>query len=113
MLFSLNGEKLDIDIIDDGKTIGIEELSAGELARITTSTLLAIRKLMAAISSTKINILFLDEIMGVLDEEGKEKLIDILNAETELNTFLVSHEFTHPLIPTINIVKENKISRIE
>ena len=113
LLFSLNGEKLDIDIIDDGKTIGIEELSAGELARITTSTLLAIRKLMAAISSTKINILFLDEIMGVLDEEGKEKLIDILNAETELNTFLVSHDFSHPLIPTINIVKENKISRIE
>jgi DNA repair exonuclease SbcCD ATPase subunit len=113
LLFALNGEKLDIDIIDDGKTIGIEELSAGELARINTSTLLAIRKLMSAISSTKINILFLDEIMGVLDDEGKEKLIDILNAETELNTFLVSHEFTHPLIPTINVVKENKISRIE
>ena len=113
LLFALKGEKLDIEIIDDGKHIGIEELSAGELARINTSTLLAIRKLMAAISSTKLNILFLDEIMGVLDDEGKEKLIDILNSETELNTFLVSHEFTHPLIPTINIVKENKISRIE
>ena len=113
LIFALNGEKLDIDIIDDGKTIGIEELSAGELARINTSTLLAIRKLMSAISSTKINILFLDEIMGVLDDEGKEKLIDILNAETELNTFLVSHEFTHPLIPTINVVKENKVSRID
>jgi DNA repair exonuclease SbcCD ATPase subunit len=113
LLFALNGEKLDIDIIDDGKTIGIEELSAGELARINTSTLLAIRKLMAAISSTKLNILFLDEIMGVLDDEGKEKLIDILNSETELNTFLVSHEFTHPLIPQINIIKENKISRID
>lgn len=113
LLFALNGEKLDIDIIDDGKTIGIEELSAGELARINTSTLLAIRKLMAAISSTKLNVLFLDEIMGVLDDEGKEKLIDILNSETELNTFLVSHEFEHPLIPKINIIKENKISRIE
>ena len=68
---------------------------------------------MAAISSNKINILFLDEITGVLDEEGKEVLIDILNEETELNTFLVSHEFAHPLIPTINVVKENKISRID
>lgn len=113
LVFALNGEKLDIDIIDDGKTIGIEELSAGELARINTSTLLAIRKLMAAISSTKLNILFLDEIMGVLDDEGKEKLIDILNSETELNTFLVSHEFSHPLIPKINIIKEDKISRVE
>ena len=68
---------------------------------------------LAAISSAKINILFLDEIMGVLDDEGKEVLIDILGNETELNTFLVSHEFTHPLIPQINIIKENKISRIE
>jgi DNA repair exonuclease SbcCD ATPase subunit len=113
MLFTLNGEKLDIEIIDDGKHIGIEELSAGETARINTSTLLAIRKLMAAISSTKLNILFLDEVLGVLDDEGKEKLIDILTAEEDLNTFLVSHEYSHPLIPTINLVKENKISRIE
>lgn len=111
--FTISGEKLNIDIIDDGNTIGVEELSAGELARVNTATLLAIRKLMAAISSNKINILFLDEITGVLDDEGKEVLIDILNSETELNTFLVSHEFTHPLIPRINIVKENKISKIE
>ena len=113
LVFTIKGEKLDIDIIDDGKIIGIEELSAGELARINTSTLLAIRKLMSAISSTKLNILFLDEIMGTLDDEGKEKLIDLLLNEQDLNTFLVSHEYTHPLIPTINIVKENKMSRIE
>ena len=111
--FTIAGEKLNVEIIDDGRSIGIEELSAGELARVNTSTLLAIRKLMAAISSAKINILFLDEITGVLDDEGKEVLIDILSSETELNTFLVSHEFTHPLIPQINIIKENKISRIE
>ena len=111
--FTIAGEKLNVEIIDDGSSITIEELSAGELARVNTSTLLAIRKLMAAISSAKINILFLDEITGVLDDEGKEALIDILSNETELNTFLVSHEFTHPLIPQINIVKENKISRIE
>lgn len=113
LLFALNGDKLDIDIIDDAKTIGIEELSAGELARINTSTLLAIRKLMAAISSTKLNILFLDEVSGVLDDEGKEKLIEILNEESDLNTFLVSHDYRHPLIPTLHIIKENKISKID
>jgi len=111
--FTISGEKLNIDIIDDGSIVGVEDLSAGELARVNTSTLLAIRKLMAAISSNKINILFLDEITGVLDEEGKEVLIDILNEETELNTFLVSHEFTHPLIPQVNIIREDKISKIE
>ena len=113
LCFTILGDKLNIEIIDDGSSITIEELSAGELARVNTATLLAIRKLMAAISSTKINILFLDEITGVLDEEGKEVLIDILTQETELNTFLVSHEFSHPLVPRISIIKENKISRIE
>jgi len=111
--FTISGEKLNIDIIDDGNNVGVEDLSAGELARVNTSTLLAIRKLMAAISSNKMNILFLDEITGVLDDEGKEVLIDILNEETELNTFLVSHEFTHPLIPQINIIREGKLSKIE
>ena len=113
LVFVLTGEKLNIEIIDEGHSVTIEELSAGELARINASTLLAIRKLMAAISSTKINILFLDEIMGVLDADGKEKLIDVLTSEKELNTLLVSHEFSHPLIPKLNIVKEKNISRLE
>ena len=112
LIFTIKGEKLNIDIIDDGKTISIEELSAGELSRVNVSTLLAIRKLMSAISSTKINILFLDEITGVLDSEGKEKLIDILLDEKDLNTFLVSHEYENALIPKIEIIKENRISRI-
>jgi len=111
--FTISGEKLNIDIIDDSNIVGIEDLSSGELARVNTATLLAVRKLMAAISSSKLNILFLDEIMAVLDDEGKETLVDILLDEKELNTFLVSHEFTHPLIPQINIIKINNISSIE
>lgn len=113
LIFKLENEKLNIEIIDESISVSIEELSAGELARINAATLLAIRKLMAAISDTKINILFLDEILGVLDEVGKEMLIEVLHKETELNTMLVSHEYSHPLIPKVTIVKENKISRIE
>lgn len=113
LIFRLENEKLNVEIIDEGMSVGIEELSAGELARINAATLLAIRKLMAAISSTKINILFLDEIMGVLDEGGKEMLIEVLHKETDINTLLVSHEYSHPLIPKVVVLKENKISRIE
>jgi hypothetical protein len=51
--------------------------------------------------------------MGVLDNFGKDKLIEILISETELNTFLVSHEFTHPLLDKITITKEDDISRID
>jgi DNA repair exonuclease SbcCD ATPase subunit len=113
ILFILQDEKLNIEILDEGSSVTIEEVSDGELARINTATLLAIRKLMSAISSTKLNILFLDEVMGVLDDEGKEKLIEVLHKEKDLNTFLVSHEYSHPLIPKINIIKEGKVSRID
>jgi len=113
IVFVLQEEKLNIEILDEGISVTIAELSAGELARINAATLLAIRKLMAAISSTNLNILFLDEILGVLDDNGKEKLIEVLHAEKGLNTFLVSHEYSHPLIPKINVIKEGKISRLE
>ena len=58
------------------------------------------------------NLLFLDEITGVLDDEGKEKLVDVLREEEDLNVFLISHDFTHPLIDKISIVKENNISKL-
>ena len=84
----------------------------GELARVNTATLLAIRKLMSSISSSRINTLFLDEIISVLDDEGKEKLVEILLGE-ELNTYLVSHGWTHPLLEKIEVIKEDNISRLE
>ena len=111
--FALSGEKLNVNIIDNGDIIAITALSSGELARVNISTLLAIRKLMAQLSKTKINLLFLDEVMGVLDSDGREKLIEILLEEHGLNTFLVSHEYTHPLLEKIQVVKEENISRIE
>ena len=111
--FILKGDKLNIEISDDGKIITINELSEGELSKVNVATLLAIRKLMQQLSNTKLNLLFLDEIMGVLDNYGREDLVDILLKENTLNTFLVSHEYTHPLVPTLNIVKEDAVSRIE
>ncbi len=113
IIFSLKDDKLNINIEDNNNIVEIDSLSSGELSRVNTATLLAIRKLMSHLSKTKINILFLDEIMGVLDNFGKDKLIEILISETELNTFLVSHEFTHPLLDKITITKEDDISRID
>ena len=75
--------------------------------------LLSIRSLLSKIGGNYINLLFLDEITGVLDDAGKEKLIDILQEENNLNVFLISHDFTHPLIEKVSIQKENNISHIE
>jgi len=111
--FILKEDKLNIEVSDEGNIITINELSEGELSKVNVSTLLAIRKLMQNLSNTKLNLLFLDEIMGVLDSFGRDDLINVLLAEDSLNTFLVTHEYTHPLVPILNVVQENGVSRIE
>jgi len=111
--FKLSGEKLNIEVLDDiGNITSISNLSSGERARVNIATILAIRNILSSLTSTKINLLFLDEVIGVIDAEGKEKLSEILLKE-DLNTFIVSHDWSHPLIPRINIIKEHHISRIE
>ena len=111
--FVVNNDKLNVEITDNGAIVDILALSSGELARVNTATLLAIRKLMSSISKTKINILFLDEVISVLDEQGKEKLVEILLKEEELNSYLISHGWTHPLVEKIEIAKRNNISYLE
>ena len=110
--FSVVSDKLNVNITDNGKLINIAALSSGELARVNTSTLLALRKLMNSISKSKINVLFLDEVVSVLDDQGKEKLVEVL-LEEDLNTYIVSHSWSHPLLAKLEVVKENNMSRIE
>ena len=110
--FVVTNDKLNVEITDNSKIVDILALSSGELARVNTSTLLAIRKLMSSISSSRINTLFLDEVIAVLDEQGREKLVEILLQEN-LNTYIVSHGWTHPLLAKIDVIKEDNISRLE
>ena len=111
--FSLDKEKLNINVINNGISAPIETMSGGEFSRIQTAILLAIRHLLSKLGGSSINLLFLDEITGVLDDEGKEKLIEVLQREDELNVFLISHDFTHPLIDKVSIIKENNVSSIQ
>jgi DNA repair exonuclease SbcCD ATPase subunit len=110
--FVVTNDKLNVQITDNGNIVDILSLSSGELARVNTATLIAIRKLMNSISKSRINILFLDEVINVLDESGREKLVEILLREN-LNTYVVSHFWTHPLLEKIIVIKEDKISRLE
>ena len=110
--FVVLNDKLNVQITDNGKIVDILALSSGELARVNTATLIAIRKLMSSISKSRINILFLDEVVSVLDDLGREKLVEVLTQEENLNTYVVSHGWTHPLLDKIEIVKEENISRL-
>lgn len=110
--FVVTNDKLNVEITDNAKVVDILALSSGELARVNTATLLAIRKLMSSISSSRINTLFLDEVINVLDEQGREKIVEIL-LEEDLNTYIVSHGWTHPLLAKIEVIKEDNISHLE
>lgn len=110
--FIVSNDKLNVELTDNGKTVSITGLSSGELARVNTSTLLAIRKLLNTLSSNRLNLLFLDEVLNVLDEEGRQKLISVLNQEENLNSFIVSHGWYHPLVARVRVYKEKGISSI-
>jgi len=108
--FVVENDKLNVEVSDNGNIIDILALSSGELARVNIATLVAIRKLMTSISRSQINVLFLDEVNQALDEQGKEKVVEVLLKEENLNTYLVSHGWTHPLLEKIEIIKEENIS---
>lgn len=111
--FVLEGEKLNIKLTNNGKETNMIALSSGQENRVNTATLLAIRKLMSNISGSKINLLILDEVMSTLDTTGKETLVELLLQENDLNTFLVDHSYSHPLLASINVEIEKGISRLE
>lgn len=111
--FQITGsDKLNVIITDHGMDIQIEALSAGETTRVNVAVLLAIRKLMQSISDSRINLLFLDETISTLDTNGKEKLVEVLLQEDNLNTVLVSHEFTHPLLEKLFVTRTKEVSKL-
>ena len=111
--FVVENDKLNVEVSDNGNIIDILALSSGELARVNIATLVSIRKLMTSISRSQINVLFLDEVNQALDEVGKEKVVEVLLKEENLNTYMVSHGWTHPLLEKIEITKDENISYLE
>lgn len=107
--FIISNDKLNVELIDNGNKVDILALSSGEMARVNTGTLIAIRKILNSISEAKINVLFLDEVISVLDEEGKQSLVDVLLNEENLNTFMVSHGWkSNAMVDIVEVVKDDK-----
>ena len=110
--FIVVNDKLNVQVTDNENVVDILALSSGELARVNTATLLAIRKLMSSISKSRLNVLFLDEVTNVLDDAAREKLVEVLLKE-ELNTYVVSHGWTHPLLEKVEVVKKGNVSSLD
>lgn len=110
--FIIEDAKLALKLYDNSSEIEIAQLSSGEFNRVNTATLLAVRKMMSAISKVNINLLFLDEVVSVLDKDGKDTLIEVLLREEGLNSVVVSHGYTHPLAAKVRVVKKNNLSSL-
>ena len=111
--FELSGAKLDVVVYDDSELVEVNSLSSGEFANVQVATLLAIRSILSTLNSVSINVLFLDEVISVIDGLGRDRLIELLLEETGLNTLLVSHEYSHPLASKLHILKEEGFSCIK
>lgn len=108
--FNIEDSKLKLTMYSHGVEVSIKSLSTGESNKLTMSSLLAVRSMMAKLSDVSINLLFLDEVISVLSPTSLETLIDYLLKEN-LNTFIVSHGYAHPLAEEITLEKTNNISR--
>lgn len=106
--FVADSTNLNIQLFNKGIETKLHTASKGQKTRITISCLLAIRKLLTSMAKQPINLLILDEVVGVLDSDGKEQLLSILENEHELNIYLVSHEWSHPLLSKIFVSVDNK-----
>ena len=109
VMFKIDGAKLVVRLLADGEEVKIASLSSGEYALLQVATLLAIR---SNITKQGINLLILDEVISVLSDSNKDKLVQILLREP-YNSILVSHGYINPECGLLTINKSNNISRIE
>ena len=99
--FSIEEDKVTVGCLFDGEEVSISSLSTGQFSRVSISTLLALRELLS--KGNALNFLMLDEVVGVLDSDGKEGLIEVLQKMPNLSVFLVSHEWYHPMLSRLRV----------
>ena len=97
--FLQEDSKVNVKVNVGSDVVNYYTLSTGQAARVSIATLLAMRELLV----DSVNLLILDEVVGTLDTEGKESLIEILTDIQGMNIFLVSHDWTHPLLEKIEV----------
>lgn len=73
-------ETLDIKISDESGTRKYETYSGGEEFRINFAIRIALSKVLAHRAGASLRMLILDEGFGVLDEQGREKLVEAINS---------------------------------
>lgn len=103
--FELDKTKLGVVVYDHGRRVSLKALSSGEKSIVHVATLLAIRDTMVHSYGEDLNLLFLDEVISVLDPEKKDTLVALLMRITNMSIFLVSHGYNNQLAKTLVVDK--------
>ena len=108
--FEMNSEFDETIKLDFHDEVKYESLSAGQKQRLDLSIFLAFREIAQLRSKSSANILLMDELLDSnLDEYGVSKIIDILQKQTNINIFAISHNSTcKELFENVINVKKKK-----
>jgi DNA repair exonuclease SbcCD ATPase subunit len=102
---------------DDGVEKTLNSLSSGEKTRVALVVLFAIFETLQLFTQNKLNILVLDELLGVLDEQGIEMLKTLLEQyRQQMSVFVVLHhnEIEKEFFDLyIKVDKQNGLTQIE
>ncbi|NWF70491.1 MAG: hypothetical protein HXY40_15490 [Chloroflexi bacterium] len=83
-------ETLDIEIADELGTRSYELYSGGEAFRINFALRVALSQLLARRAGAHLRTLFVDEGFGTQDEDGRNKLVEAINAvQSEFDMILI------------------------
>lgn len=105
----MHKDKIVREVIKEGKTYPVENLSSGEKTRLNIALLFAIRNILKALRKDDINIIFFDECFSSLDISGRNIL---LNSEAGYNKFVISHTYISNEFPIIELVRKNNKTTI-
>jgi len=97
--------KIKPTVVKLGKAYPYKNCSQGERGRINLALLLAIRSILTMLKKEIPNILFIDELLNIIDAGGKQIIVDTLN-ELEINSFIVCHDFVFD-VPQLVLIKED------
>lgn len=110
-------ERFEVEVINAHGAHSYRGNSAGESGKIDLCVGLALQALVASRAGARANVAFFDEPFEHIDEEGVERVIELLDTATKAHesVFVVTHnEALKAYFPdTLKIIKEGGFSRIE
>jgi DNA repair exonuclease SbcCD ATPase subunit len=109
--------KLDMDdkirpkILKKGKEYPYENCSQGERGRINLALMLAIRIILEKLGKKVPNLIFVDELLNIIDTGGKQLIVEALE-RLDANCFIVCHDYDFD-VPQIVLVKQDNKTIME